>query len=47
MPVVIGLFVDGVTRFKYEGMDVFCFEFVLGRGCRSDYRVHQRIVSDC
>ena len=28
MPVVIGMVVDGVTRFKYEGLDVFLCIFV-------------------
>ena len=29
--VVIGLVVDGVTRFKYEGLDIFAFRLCLGR----------------
>ena len=29
-PVVIGLVVDGVTRFKYEGLDVFALHFCQG-----------------
>ena len=45
-PVVIGMIIDKVTRFKYEGMDVL-FAFVLGCGCRSDYRVYRITVSDC
>ena len=30
MPVVIGLVVDGVTRFKYEGLDVFALHLCQG-----------------
>ena len=30
MPIVIGMVVDGVTRFKYEGLDVFDFHLCQG-----------------